>query len=88
LAITITNTSGSINSDEMMLIKVNEAIQAIPLGKSYSITGSRAFTNYDVDDLLKIKDYYEDRVLAAKGGIGANVSDFNDTCGSSAAQGG
>lgn len=57
-------------TDAEMLVKVNEAIQAVLLGKSYAING-RTMTREDLSALLKAEQFYTDRIARA----GANPYD-------------
>ena len=77
MPIRICDDDVTIVSDEVMLSKIVKAIEAVSLGKSYSITGSRSYTSHDLDDLLRLRDDYEARVLRKKGAIGKNLSDFS-----------
>ena len=76
--ITISDDTVEIKSDEYMLRQFQQAMEAVSLGKKYSITGSRAYEGYELKELQAMYDYYETRVMAARGGIGSNVSDFSD----------
>lgn len=51
-------------TDAQMLTMVNEAIQAVLLGKSYEINGRR-MTREDLDKLLKAEQFYTDRIARA-----------------------
>jgi len=82
MALTIDNPDATVYSDEKMYALCQDAVAALGTGASYAIVGSRSYTSHNLNDLLELLSFYENRVMAQKGAIGQNLADFSDAGGS------
>jgi hypothetical protein len=71
--------------DAIMLAEAQRALRdVLATGQSYTIIGSRSFTQADIADLRKLVQMYERRVLTAAGFSGHNIANHDNDPGGDA----